>query len=160
MWVEIPILFYDGIYNWVTPSRVCELKFALITITKPPFLSHPHGCVSWNMSEIKSVQVQLSHTLTGVWVEILSIKNPGLYLSHTLTGVWVEMKRLILWKMRKKVTPSRVCELTYQTLLRICDSQGHTLTGVWVEIAQFTFVNTGVSSHPHGCVSWNLKFLT
>ena len=134
MWVEIPILFYDGIYNWVTPSRVCELKFALITITKPPFLSHPHGCVSWNMSEIKSVQVQLS---------------------HTLTGVWVEMKRLILWKMRKKVTPSRVCELKYQTLLRICDSLGHTLTGVWVEIAQFTFVNTGVSSHPHGCVSWN-----
>ena len=97
----------------VTPSRVCELKFmvhgAKVTFTA----SHPHGCVSWNIEfeckhrvvpvtpsrvcELKSYSVYdenrvKSHTLTGVWVEILvACGHWRGGESHTLTGVWVEI---------------------------------------------------------------------
>ena len=33
---------------WVTPSRVCELKFLWYLQNKHCHRSHPHGCVSWN----------------------------------------------------------------------------------------------------------------
>ena len=32
--------------------------------------SHPHGCVSWNVELWSEIENLLSHTLTGVWVEI------------------------------------------------------------------------------------------
>ena len=35
--------------GYVTPSRVCELKFSVIFAQKVCELSHPHGCVSWNV---------------------------------------------------------------------------------------------------------------
>ena len=33
-------------------------------------LSHPHGCVSWNRLVCAPFILNISHTLTGVWVEI------------------------------------------------------------------------------------------
>ena len=75
--------------------------------------SHPHGCVSWNsqrgladfgdgnvtpsrVCELKSEQIK----------DILS--DP---ISHTLTGVWVEIQSLLRSSKASLVTPSRVCEL-------------------------------------------------
>ena len=76
------------------------------------------------------------------------------------------------------VTPSRVCELKFTTSLlacknvnvtpsRVCElkfivprywakfTKSHTLTGVWVEMWDLTYTAIPVTSHPHGCVSWN-----
>ena len=78
------------------------------------FVSHPHGCVSWNdyMKFIKAVTE-----------------------SHTLTGVWVEIKHRVSTLKMRPVTPSRVCELKWIGVI------------VWID---------EISSHPHGCVSWNV----
>ncbi len=119
--------------------------------------SHPHGCVSWNLQKTPLYSQAMSHTLTGVWVEISDILHFRTWLkSHTLTGVWVEILFLInnncnlaghtltgvwveiwfqfLYLLICNVTPSRVCELklplSYCTKTWFC----HTLTGVWVEI--------------------------
>ena len=142
----------------------------------------------------------LSHTLTGVWVEIY-INRTSIFnvKSHTLTGVWVEIRPscwVCFWIAASHphgcvswnalclfvvytyvVTPSRVCELKYVikvcyihcvvTPSRVCELKWkfciwamywscHTLTGVWVEI--FVVSDSwqwNISSHPHGCVSWN-----
>ena len=97
----------------VTPSRVCELKSR---IGQPP----------WSESE--------SHTLTGVWVEIVCRAFlAAVRLCHTLTGVWVEIFPCI------------------SSTFSAC----HTLTGVWVEISLWPGTTSILMSHPHGCVSWN-----
>ena len=76
-----------------------------------------------------------SHTLTGVWVEIIVIGSSQLSGGHTLTGVWVEIQhRWTLFSAR----------------------QSHTLTGVWVEISAAAMSCRSRRSHPHGCVSWNV----
>ena len=159
-------------------------------------MSHPHGCVSWNhhvfinnkrffvtpsrVCELKYVlevwnNVEICHTLTGVWVEIQQQLFPFVWeCRHTLTGVWVEMICRHGWEPTRMVTPSRVCELKYcmdyycvacnsVTPSRVCELKcncwtscskktrvcelkwyqcrcnlpsyrRHTLTGVWVEI--------------------------
>ena len=99
--------------NSVTPSRVCELKFLTTGISNFFNLSHPHGCVSWNYA---------------------IIGNGGALGSHTLTGVWVEINYNFTIKMPLRVTPSRVCELKFQTTRNRKPPISHTLTGVWVEI--------------------------
>ena len=78
------------------------------------------------------------HTLTGVWVEIGVYPCRRFWYSHTLTGVWVEILFQHLRNLTKSVTPSRVCELKLRS-----------------KIAQL-WKNT---SHPHGCVSWNNRFI-
>ena len=92
VWVEMPR--YGCCMEWsiVTPSRVCELKCSCKCGNCARDKSHPHGCVSWNILLFFLLRLLLSHTLTGVWVEI----NEGaLFLTkfpcHTLTGVWVEI---------------------------------------------------------------------
>ena len=96
--------------------------------------SHPHGCVSWNFFISRQPKFRFSHTLTGVWVEMTIFTVTGLQnIRHTLTGVWVEIQRA--------TGPLQVL--------------GHTLTGVWVEICQVKHNYLQTQSHPHGCVSWN-----
>ena len=97
-------------------------------------LSHPHGCVSWNLIRFSEAIWIARHTLTGVWVEIAFKAFITSSKSHTLTGVWVEITADVLNKVKAKVTPSRVCELKCfkYSIWPICKG-----------------------SHPHGCVSWN-----
>ncbi len=117
------------------------------------------------------------HTLTGVWVEILTTQRTlTLTKSHPHGCVsWnedVERAAIIdpshphgcvSWNPRspltaqppQRVTPSRVCEL--KSVICRCEyrGNGHTLTGVWVEILFLPKRLIAVLSHPHGCVSWN-----
>ena len=135
VWVEIRLPWLLWSPSSVTPSRVCELKFLRAARSKLGKMSHPHGCVSWNVSirwkstskrvtpsrvcELKCRRRLMSwkprsHTLTGVWVEICGIYPcKSVYGRHTLTGVWVEIYSNV------------ICSLM---------GLGHTLTGVWVEI--------------------------
>ena len=141
---------------FVTPSRVCELKF-------------PIGFV---------IVLVMCHTLTGVWVEIqfsmpltprhlvtpsrvcelklIFIAYRFAQCCHTLTGVWVEINWMHgIWPSFN-VTPSRVCELKFNFRFeRTILWYSHTLTGVWVEISTVCISINVLSSHPHGCVSWN-----
>ena len=134
MWVEISKIWYKVIFDW----------------------SHPHGCVSWNFnicnfnfrwlftpSRVCELKYQgfakqnytISHTLTGVWVEICWDSTASWWFcGHTLTGVWVEINVSKAKFLLNTVTPSRVCELKY-----FCKFHKSIL----------------VTSHPHGCVSWN-----
>ena len=115
VWVEmsitVPLIFIEN----VTPSRVCELKsfhkgYSLFHYMSHPHgcvswnylqqfsyitcnLSHPHGCVSWNALNRYELQIVSRHTLTGVWVEMEVIRILViLTVRHTLTGVWVEIR--------------------------------------------------------------------
>ena len=141
-------------------------------------LSHPHGCVSWNMYLVIYRDTFSCHTLTGVWVEIQNkIHHFHLPSSHTLTGVWVEM----IFTGRMCITNGHTLTGVWVEMLYLLYSEclllRHTLTGVWVEIcatcswvksASVTpsrvcelkyraaeTVTKGWLSHPHGCVSWN-----
>ena len=58
--------------------------------------SHPHGCVSWNQAGHCLYSGSQSHTLTGVWVEILRSSILTFPICHTLTGVWVEIYQFLL----------------------------------------------------------------
>ena len=117
--------------------------------------------MSWNFVQKLSKKLDISHTLTGVWVEILC-GSRGLWPSgHTLTGVWVEMLShswqnlfsashphgCVSWNFLKSlfflwlwVTPSRVCELKYAEGNIPCAVGCHTLTGVWVEIVSVNVI--------------------
>ena len=135
VWVEIELTTDDSKAIIVTPSRVCELKSVTLSPAITPSKSHPHGCVSWNWIKQILLETTRSHTLTGVWVEmLLSCPNGVGYF----------------------VTPSRVCELKLSSckndtshspshphgcvswntsrILWRQTYQCHTLTGVWVEI--------------------------
>ena len=70
VWVEIFLLLEYSQRVFVTPSRVCELKFACFKYSIWPMWSHPHGCVSWNPLVIMHDIAKFGHTLTGVWVEM------------------------------------------------------------------------------------------
>ena len=142
---------------YVTPSRVCELKSDIFSLCRTYAASHPHGCVSWNPLHDINYLLPYSHTLTGVWVEILNqqrILNQN--QRHTLTGVWVEILSggfhsiahtshphgCVSWNLPKSFGYAEIC---------------HTLTGVWVEIIGYHLRYASFNqSHPHGCVSWNL----
>ena len=184
----------------VTPSRVCELKSRSWIITGQLVSSHPHGCVSWNgyhtttyqrwevtpsrvcelkYSElVKEYREAISHTLTGVWVEIWYLSYTlTAFLGHTLTGVWVEIFTVyyitvsyeshphgcVSWNYilpRKRLLPSRhtltgVWVEIFKSAISLVHPQGHTLTGVWVEIYFKEAKESALQSHPHGCVSWN-----
>ena len=120
----------------VTPSRVCELKFFRRQITAQYHLSHPHGCVSWNFC-------------------CFSI-NKTLRQSHPHGCVsWNIVICYIL--LLCNVTPSRVCELKWHVSGVHTACKGHTLTGVWVEMSETHLLRIQRPSHPHGCVSWNVK---
>ena len=165
--------------------------------------SHPHGCVSWNqrhkgelrtlnsvtpsrVCELKCVFIApnlagVSHTLTGVWVEILLIRISAVWHESHPHGCvsWNLNGRSILWsghvtpsrvcelkcsddgrfRFYLTVTPSRVCELKWWRRKRSCQKSCHTLTGVWVEMLKHETINRWQMSHPHGCVSWNSEMV-
>ena len=136
VWVEISYAPSSGCTLFVTPSRVCELKFSGFISLWSFCKSHPHGCVSWNDMPATS---QL------------------LYFRHTLTGVWVEIELMILDDIGAEVTPSRVCELksdkNHRHIKYRLGSHPHGCVS-WNE--QCVKVGTvHGKSHPHGCVSWN-----
>ena len=184
----------------VTPSRVCELKsqylepissnvghtltgvwveILKVLFSSPSFLSHPHGCVSWNFifaasspermshtltgvwvemkSRLVSSSISPCHTLTGVWVEILSIAATTSSTGHTLTGVWVEIMAAAAVSVGAEVTPSRVCELKFHSLRHITRFRCVTPSRVCeLKLGYELSTYDTVMSHPHGCVSWNL----
>ena len=201
MWVEISSgrNSYKGVI--VTPSRVCELKFILLIILSifschtltgvwveiwggekigwKRRKSHPHGCVSWNLTESVLLQRSWSHTLTGVWVEMIfrlttaitSRSHPHGCVSwnyirrHNIRRNFVTPSRVCELKcfslygypINRCVTPSRVCELKWSANLPTTFVFCHTLTGVWVEIVSVSMPFPASMSHPHGCVSWNCR---
>ena len=97
--------------------------------------SHPHGCVSWNVSIIPPpADVKKSHPHGCVSWNVLLIHLYAFLMSHP--------HGCVSWNV--KLTKSRR------------DRRGHTLTGVWVEMWRIhSPVSGSGSSHPHGCVSWN-----
>ena len=97
----------------VTPSRVCELKSGYRQQVSSPYASHPHGCVSWNDVLQLLISYKISHTLTGVWVEIYIFIFYWIFLPSHPHGC-------VSWN----------AFLQTHTALPPC----HTLTGVWVEI--------------------------
>ena len=120
----------------VTPSRVCELKYEHLNGHSEMILSHPHGCVSWN-------------------VRVRELKLHS--LRHTLTGVWVEMMKKIK-KLSEILSHPHGCVSWNSFFIDIIIAHScHTLTGVWVEIFFMCFLSASDGSHPHGCVSWNAK---
>ena len=119
---------------WVTPSRVCELKSAALHTVLYRWRSHPHGCVSWNLSQLFRWKRRDRHTLTGVWVEIWVWPPQGRAAgSHPHGCVSWNLEDYLVENFNR-VTPSRVCELK------------------WLNISEHSLV---LMSHPHGCVSWN-----
>ena len=101
----------------------------------------------------------LSHSLWGVWVEILVLYSSSRETGgHSLWGVWVEISAriyLLCWvknvtpfgecglkcqkglkhTMEIIVTPFGECGLKYGRLQRNQYRFGHSLWGVWVEIS-------------------------
>ena len=145
---------------WVTPSRVCELKYQnthknwtsfchtltgvwveiiRISCSTVHGMSHPHGCVSWNGL---AIFVRLRDTVTPS--RVCELKS-DIYVSDFDYD---------------RVTPSRVCELKSHLLLLYKILLCHTLTGVLVEICRFCSCRYSTTSHPHGCVSWNSNILS
>ena len=115
VWVEIPNCWFIQLRSQVTPSRVCELKSSMVTDVSIVGLSHPHGCVSWNVCVCTILKQPCSHTLTGVWVEMTRYHISVLIYdrSHPHGCVsWNAIEMSYRYGMRI-VTPSRVCELKY-----------------------------------------------
>ena len=73
------------------PHGCVSWNFSKISPETKSMMSHPHGCVSWNPVVLNVSAFDVSHTLTGVWVETQNLDN---FAASSLT-----------------VTPSRVCEL-------------------------------------------------
>ena len=146
-------------YRDVTPSRVCELKLSGRFIKPDPYVSHPHGCVSWNRS---NVVVRYIQCVTPS--RVCELKSDAIL---TISG-------------KKYVTPSRVCELKFPsnvkpkpdnvTPSRVCELKLHILHMVYVystvtpsRVCELKYLRFGrltlsVTSHPHGCVSWNALY--
>ena len=101
-----------GRKTFVTPSRVCELKCLFTYFSQAVSKSHPHGCVSWNLRVDKRtglLNVTPSRVCELKWLEYLVRGRRT--KSHTLTGVWVEILPNYSSDYAYLVTPSRVCEL-------------------------------------------------
>ena len=130
------------------------------TTVSPYFLSHPHGCVSWNLlKQEENWLVPISHTLTGVWVEMRWYQSWKRLPCHTLTGVWVEipLKSSTRTPLTCHTLTGVWVEISYINALE--DKISHTLTGVWVEICRQPYQWQCKTSHPHGCVSWNVSIV-
>ena len=129
-------------------------------------MSHPHGCVSWNIGTVWGLVMCWRHTLTGVWVEIqIQLLQQAGRMSHphgcvSWNGELVGVKKAavshphgcVSWNIVEEldrthyqVTPSRVCELKCASAIQTPSAPCHTLTGVWVEIFCFTATATPVS---------------
>ena len=141
----------------VTPSRVCELKYLITSINWETrvghtltgvwvemvcfpigifqSLSHPHGCVSWNLSPVTSVKFRMkSHPHGCVSWNALIIHLTNGRRSHPHGCVSWNQITLTRCLCQKRVTPSRVCELKYKNWGYAHNLFCHTLTGVWVEM--------------------------
>ncbi len=159
---------------------MCELKLADGISNNLPELSHPHGCVSWNVYQLGKIGLNACHTLTGVWVEISD-------LTLTIDGTESHPHGCVSWNCigvpvtyENGVTSSRVCELKYKhykiigylysvTPSRVCELKSFLsdnpvncpmVTPSRVCELKFIFIAyrfEQCSSHPHGCVSWNLS---
>ena len=142
----------------VAPSRVRELKLSVENKKGP----------------------DLSRTLTGAWIETSDINREITKESRTLTGAWIEtfMQKVMnrrkrshphgcvnwnllmhYWLLMENVAPSRVRELKHCgcNFFKVCESR--TLTGAWIETMDSIRHEIGHTSHPHGCVNWNLKII-
>ena len=142
----------------VTPSRVCELKWITSAVQIWCGVTPSRVCELKSNTAMQWVTLNPSHTLTGVWVEIsgrLSVSSAK--YRHTLTGVWVEISDVPVQVLFKKVTPSRVCELKSSGTLPVqWFSKSHPHGCVSWNIKIF-HSDISYMSHPHGCVSWNLS---
>ena len=119
---------------YVTPSRVCELK-SLVSSLGGDTASHPHGCVCWNLSLFFSFIKCISHTLTGVWVEINCIVIIGLCLmSHPHGCVSWNLLIRITVNWVKSSHPHGCVSWNPGNIITVRKLVGHTLTGVWVEM--------------------------
>ena len=98
-------------------------------------LSHPHGCVSWNL--LHDINYPLPYVTPSRVCELklIMLDSPGNVLEVTPSRV-CELKFDELFKKAIVciVTPSRVCELKSIIFIVKYNVNGHTLTGVWVEI--------------------------
>ena len=100
-------------------------------------MSHPHGCVSWNNISGWDSANAISHTLTGVWVEIRHFVNIIFaFIGHTLTGVWVEITTVIVFCFAGTSHPHGCVSWNYD----------------------YCYIIWFIASHPHGCVSWNFNW--
>ena len=158
MWVEIAKRSNNWLSDNVTPSRVCELKFAKYVGIINIETSHPHGCVSWNLKcsefsfrnqvtpsrvcELKSqVFTRISKPIRVTPSRVCELKlcwRISLQLCEKVTPSRVcELKSAseIGYYRMSVVTPSRVCELKFVLgFSQKANAGRHTLTGVWVEI--------------------------
>ena len=169
-------------YYLVTPSRVCELKWLLCrywrfvprhTLTgvwvemnqqcyiKKLFLSHPHGCVSWNdisavviylhigvtpsrVCELKSTNIAnrscaiMSHPHGCVsWNNVISTFWNDLVLSHPHGCVSWNSHQLWYLLFWYRSHPHGCVSWNKQRVKHIINLICHTLTGVWVEILDY-----------------------
>ena len=133
VWVEIIQSMLDGMKSSCHTLTGVWVEISTTSLAFCTFMSHPHGCVSWNINRKKSslcysvtpsrvcelkfpchfiILLVIRHTLTGVWVEIIADwRIPRIVFCHTLTGVWVEIGLYVHRLYSISVTPSRVCEL-------------------------------------------------
>ena len=120
---------------WSHPHGCVSWNLYQLVLSYLHMESHPHGCVSWNLVCLRMMQLA-SHTLTGVWVEMLKKHTiyPVIFMSHPHGCVsWNRTFNSTLIIIQ--VTPSRVCELKYSGDEKVgANKVCHTLTGVWVEI--------------------------
>ena len=164
----------------VTPSRVCELKFVRWWHNRI-FKVTPSRVCELKFSAFLLLKMYFSHTLTGVWVEILEMlyhndfktSHPHGCVSWNAYPVAQSVFQAshphgcVSWNLmlseyfpKTAVTPSRVCELKWKHFQDKDSRPGHTLTGVWVEIGRAGYGWIAEGSHPHGCVSWNNNTLS
>ena len=120
-------------------------------------MSHPHGCVSWNNEwAFKSKRNYVTPSRV-CELKLDSEFEENFYASHTLTGVWVEIVEILEMIKDLIVTPSRVCEL--KCILSKVDIETPSVTPSRVcelKYADFAGATGTGRSHPHGCVSWNI----
>ena len=124
------------------------------------------------------LDISYSHTLTGVWVEIVTRLSSALQpVSHPHGCVSWNIAAYID-KLFNGVTPSRVCELKFSnphtldaeicvTPSRVCELKFRGLDNDgWdsvvtpsrvceLKLKIFGSISPLSMSHPHGCVSWN-----
>ena len=92
VWVEIRFINFGVCFFVSHPHGCVSWNWKVRYTAYPRRKSHPHGCVSWNLVDENNAYSLPSHPHGCVsWnVELWSeIEN---LLSHTLTGVWVEIR--------------------------------------------------------------------
>ena len=115
VWVEIPKKLINKLYNkWSHPHGCVSWNLISYGIYKFFSGSHPHGCVSWNSPIRKRERLKKVTPSRVCELKYYPDADGNINVSHTLTGVWVEIHNLLRGRPPPTsggVTPSRVCEL-------------------------------------------------